>query len=134
MTEYSPAESVKLIFSGNDFFETLETYIDNAKEIIHFQIYIFEEDETGSKIADALMRASKRGVAIFLLVDAYGSKDLSIEFIKKLQEGNIQFRFFSPLFSKESIYMGRRLHHKVIVIDKTIAIVGGINIGDKHHP
>ena len=132
MTEYSPAESVKLIFSGNDFFETLENYIDNAKEVIHFQIYIFEEDETGNQIAEALIRATKRGVEVFLLVDAYGSKDLSIDFIKKIEQGNIQFRYFSPLFYKESIYWGRRLHHKVVVVDKNNAIVGGINIGDRY--
>lgn len=132
MTDYSQAESVKLVLSGKDFFETLEKSIDNAREIIHFQTYIFEEDETGRQIADALIRASDRGVKIFLLVDAYGSKDLSIEFIKKIQQGAIQFRFFSPLFSKESIYLGRRLHHKVVVIDKAISIVGGINIGDRY--
>lgn len=133
MTDYTPAESVKLIHSGNDFFETLEESIDNAKEIIHFQTYIFEEDETGKQIADALIRASQRGVNIYLLVDAYGSKDLSMDFIKKIQQGNIQFRYFSPLFSKESVYIGRRLHHKVVVIDKNSAIVGGINIGDRYH-
>ncbi|HLC83838.1 MAG TPA: phospholipase D-like domain-containing protein [Bacteroidia bacterium] len=132
MNSYFPAESVKLIFSGNDFFEKLEDSIDKAKEIIHFQTYIFEEDETGKQIADALIRASKRGVEIYLLVDAYGSKDLSIQFIKKIQEAGIQFRFFSPLFSKESIYLGRRLHHKVVVIDRNIAIIGGINIGDRY--
>lgn len=132
MTGYSRAESVKLIFSGNDFFKTLESFIDNAKEIIHFQIYIFEEDEIGNLIAEALIRAAKRGVEIYLLVDAYGSKDLSIDFIKKIQQGAIKFRFFSPLFSKESIYWGRRLHHKVVVIDKAVSIVGGINIGDRY--
>lgn len=132
MTDYTPAESVKLIYSGNDFFETLENSIDKAKEIIHFQTYIFEEDETGKQIADTLIRASKRGIKIYLLVDAYGSKDLSIEFIKKIQEAGVLFRFFSPLFSKESIYLGRRLHHKVVVIDNTISIVGGINIGDRY--
>lgn len=132
MTDYSPTECVKIIFSGNDFFETLENYIDNAKEIIHFQTYIFEEDEIGNQIAESLIRASNRGVKIYLLVDAYGSKNLSIDFIKKIEQGAIHFRFFSPLFSNESIYLGRRLHHKVVVIDKTISIVGGINIGDRY--
>jgi cardiolipin synthase len=133
MINYFPAESIKLIFSGNDFFQTLEKVIDDAKEIIHFQTYIFEEDSTGTQIVNALIRAAKRNVKIFVLVDAYGSKELSIEFIRMIQENGIHFRFFSPLFSSESIYLGRRLHHKVIVIDKTISIVGGINIGDKYH-
>ena len=132
MNDYSKAEYVKIVFSGNDFFETLEDYIDHAKEIIHFQTYIFEEDEIGHQIVEALIRAANRGVEIYLLVDAYGSKNLSIDFIKKIKHEAIHFRFFSPLFSNESVYWGRRLHHKVVVIDKTTSIVGGINIGDRY--
>ncbi len=133
MTAYSQAKAVKLIFSGDDFFRTLEHSIDAAKEVIHFQTYIFEQDKIGNRIADSLIRAANRGVDVFLLVDAYGSKGLSIDFIKKIQAGGINFRFFSPLFSKESIYMGRRLHHKVVVVDRFAAIVGGINVGDRYH-
>lgn len=132
MNSYFPAKSVKLIFSGNDFFQTLERHIDSAQEVIHLQTYIFEEDATGQQVLEALISAAKRGVKIFLLLDAYGSKGISTQFINKIQKAAIQFRFFSPIFSGESIYVGRRLHHKIVVIDKVVAIVGGINIGDRY--
>ena len=130
---YFLAESVRLINSGDDYFNTLEKIIDFAENNIHLQTYIFDEDKTGVTISDALIRAAKRGVQVFVLIDAYGSKSLSFEFIKGLQQNGIHFRFFSPLFSRESIYLGRRLHHKIVVIDKKIALVGGINIADKYH-
>jgi cardiolipin synthase len=133
ISHYFLAESVKLINSGDDYFNMLEKIIDSSENEIHLQTYIFDEDNTGKTISDALIRAAERGVKIFVLVDAYGSKSLSIEFIKQLQIHGIHFRFFSPLFSKESIYLGRRLHHKIVVADNKIALVGGINIADKYH-
>ena len=80
---YFLAESVILINSGDDYFNTLEKIIDSAEDIIHLQTYIFDEDKTGTSISEALIRAAKRGVKVFLLVDAYGSKSLSFEFKEK---------------------------------------------------
>jgi len=133
MNQYVCAESAKLVFSGEDYFETLLQIIDEAQEIIHIQTYIFESDETGRKVTNALVNAYKRGVSIFVLADAFGSKSLSKDFILQLNSEGINFRLFSPLFSSESIYLGRRLHHKVVVVDKKIALIGGINISDKYH-
>lgn len=132
MNKYVAAESVMLIFSGENYFETLEKLIDSARETIHFQTYIFEEDETGTRIAEALVRAAKRNIDIFLLLDGYGSNSLSGKFVQHLRNAGISFRFFSPWFSSESLYFGRRLHHKIIVADKMVALVGGINIADKY--
>ena len=49
-----------------------------------------------------------------------------------LRQNGINIRFFAPLFSTNSFYLGRRLHHKVVVADKKIALIGGINIADKY--
>jgi len=49
-----------------------------------------------------------------------------------MQAAGIRFRFFSPLFSKEGISFGRRLHHKIAVADGKKALIGGINIADKY--
>src|ERR1051326_2059019 len=131
--QYVHAESVKLVFSGKNYFEMLEKIIDEAKETIHLQTYIFENDNTGKKIADALIRASRREVKVFVLADAFGSNSLPRKFIDNLRKEKINFRFFSPLFSSEGIFFGRRLHHKIVVADKHIALVGGINIADKYY-
>lgn len=133
MNKYYHAESTTLIYSGDHFFKTLEEIVNAAKEVVHFQTYIFENDATGISIANTLKEVARRGVNVFIMVDAYGSKSLSKKFINDLKKDNIHFRFFAPLFSHESTYVGRRLHHKIVVVDKQIALVGGINIADKYH-
>ncbi len=132
MNRFHKAESLQLIFSGTDFFEKLSGIIDSAEKEIHLQTYIFAEDGTGKSIAEKLKQAAKKGVKVFVLADAFGSNELSKNFIREMQEAGINFRLFSPLFSSESIYLGRRLHHKAIVGDSRIALVGGLNIADKY--
>lgn len=132
MKKYIAAESVKLVFSGKNYFETLEEIIDSARETIHLQTYIFDEDATGDRVAQALAKAASRQVNVFVLADGVGSNSLSRRFVKFLRSSGIHFRFFSPIFSSESLNFGRRLHHKVVVADKKIALIGGINIADKY--
>lgn len=132
MKEYTSAESVKLVLSGNDYFDRLSAVISCARETLHIQTYIFEQDSIGITIKEELIAASGRGVKIFLLADAFGSKGLSKEFISEIKSAGINFRFFSPIFSSEGIFLGRRLHHKIVVADKKIALIGGINIADKY--
>ena len=74
---YSLHNIVKLVRGGQDYFDLLETLIVEAKYSIHVQIYIFDEDETGRRIARALIEAAVRGVKVYILVDGYASKNLS---------------------------------------------------------
>ncbi|MEJ7589602.1 MAG: phospholipase D-like domain-containing protein [Ferruginibacter sp.] len=130
---YTAQNKVKLIRGGTAYFETLEKMINNAKDTIHLQVYIYDDDETGKKIADALIAAAKRNVNVYLMADGYASQSLSDEFVEQLKDGGVNFRFFEPLFKSTGFYFGRRLHHKIMVVDTDVAIVGGINISNKYN-
>ena len=133
MDRYIKANNVELVYSGKQFFQICCELIDSAKEEIHLQTYILAEDETGKMVVNALFAAAKRGVKITMLVDGYGSKELSNKFTKTIVDAGIKFRFFGPLFSSESISRVRRLHHKILLIDRNEMLIGGINIGDHYH-
>lgn len=129
--QYIGGNDVKLVKSGNDYFNTLEEIINQATQTIHFQTYIFEEDATGRYVASQLLRAARRGVKVYLLVDAYASGKLSRKFTEELKNYGIEIRRFSPLHIWK-LETGRRLHHKIVVIDKKYALIGGINIANKY--
>ncbi|MEP7170128.1 MAG: phospholipase D-like domain-containing protein [Bacteroidota bacterium] len=130
---YNPDNKVKLVRGGKDYFDLLEQLINLAEKTIHFQTYIFETDKTGKIIFDALFKAAKRNVKIFLLLDGYASNSLPDDFIKQLTESGIEFRWFDPLFSGTKFYFGRRLHHKVVVADEKFGLVAGLNIADRYN-
>lgn len=131
--QYLPGHELELVRSGEPFFEQVLRIIDSAQRIIHFQMYIFDEDNTGKEVASALIRARKRGVEILMALDSYGSKSLSTAFIAGLRNSGIQFKFFSPLPAHFYFFrLGRRMHNKAIVADYSEALIGGINIADKY--
>jgi cardiolipin synthase len=124
---------VELIHGGREYFDLLKEMISKAKETIHLQTYIYDDDETGKDIARALMTAAKRNVNVYLLADGYASQSLSQSFINNLRESGVNFRFFEPIFKSQYFYFGRRLHHKMIVVDGKYAVVGGINISNRYN-
>jgi cardiolipin synthase len=130
---YSFRNKATLIKGGQEYFETLKELIKNAKSFIQMQVYIFEDDHTGNEIGNYLIEASKRNIKIQLLLDGYASRNLSKEFIQTLRDAGIHLRFFAPVFKSKHYYFGRRLHHKVTVIDGIKALVGGINISDRYN-
>jgi len=130
---YSSHNKVKLIRGGRDYFLLLLELIENARHSIHLQTYIYEHDETGKLVADALMKAAKRGVKVYMLLDGYASQDLDKEFIQQLKSSGIQFRWFEPVFRSPYFYFGRRLHHKLVVTDALHSLVGGVNISNRYN-
>lgn len=133
MKKYLSAEEIQLVFSGHNYFELLEEIIEKSKNTLHLQTYIFASDETGKRIIEALKRAAVRHVDVYVLLDAFGSNSFSKEMTHELASSGVHFRKFSPVFSSESGYFGRRMHHKIVVADKTSAMIGGINIANKYN-
>lgn len=130
---YLSQNKVKLVRGGKDYFDLLINMIEQARETIHLQCYIYEDDETGIKVGNALKEAVQRKVQVYLMVDGYASQVISKKFIHELKTAGINFRFFEPLFRSKYFYFGRRLHHKLIVTDTRYALVGGLNISDRYN-
>ena len=133
MNGYTLGNSVVLLRSGEPFFDAMERAIDDAKEYIHFQTYMVNEDETGNRIVNALIRAVHRGVRVYMVLDAFGSNSFSQRSVSKVIKAGILFRKFSPVFTSKGFQVSLRLHHKVLLVDGVTAIVGGINVANKYH-
>lgn len=131
--QYQAAKDVKLVFSGNDYFERLEKIIKEVRHELHIQTYIFDHDETGKAIIELLKEAAARKVNVYVLLDGFGASGFPKKLIRELRTAGIHIRMFAPFFSFNTIYLGRRLHHKVVVADHKVALIGGINIADKYH-
>jgi cardiolipin synthase len=125
--------SLEWLQSGRNYFDQIVGLIDSARYEIHLQTYIFASDHTGTEVAEALMRAAKRKVEVFVLTDAYGSQNLSGELIFKMRSAGISLRKYGRLYSRGRFHIGRRLHQKVLVIDGHTSVVGGINMSDHYN-
>jgi cardiolipin synthase len=130
---YTHHNKVRLVYGGKDYFDTIVKLIDGAEKTIHLQTYIFDGDETGRMVSAALLRAAGRQLEIFVLLDGYASQHLSREIIQEWRSAGIHFRWFWPLLKAKKFYLGRRMHHKVIVVDAARGMAGGVNISDRYN-
>lgn len=132
MTEMYSDNQIALLHNGKDYFPALEKSLDRAKQQIYLESYIFENDRSGRRIAEALRRAALRGVKTHLLIDGFGSQDLPKTMVRYLEEAGVQVLKFRPKISPWTLKRRRlrRLHRKIAVIDRNLAFVGGMNIID----
>jgi cardiolipin synthase A/B len=124
---------IEIISSGSQYFKTLESSIEHATESIFLQFYIIDYDYTAKRIIDLLKLASSRGVKVFILADGYASKNFPTTIISELRNSGIEFEFFAPLWQSKNYYFGRRLHHKIALLDQKKAILGGLNMSDRYN-
>lgn len=127
-----PDNHIILLQNGEAYFPVLELALDEATHEIFLESYIFENDHTGRRIAEALRRAALRGVTTYMLIDGFGSNNLPKTMIDYLKEAGVMVLKFRPKISPWTFRRRRlrRLHRKIVVIDGKLAFVGGINIID----
>jgi cardiolipin synthase len=130
---YTSKNKVEVLRGGAEFFARLEALIDAAVYSVILQTYIFDPDETGTRILNALKRAAGRKVLVYVLVDGYASSHLTEKDIQALNGGGVRFSFFAPGLKSRHFYFGRRLHHKVAVADGYMALVSGANISNRYN-
>jgi cardiolipin synthase len=135
MTGFVSGNRIKLLRTGTEYFPALEAAFDAARREICIETYIFEDDITGRRIAQALMRAARRGVAIHVLLDGFGSKDLGEELLQEMGNCGVRVLKYRPDISPWTLRRERlrRMHRKIVVIDARVAFVGGINVIDDMH-
>lgn len=125
--------NTNIIPGGHEYFDRMLQLVAGARRTIHLQSYIFDDDFTGSRVAEALMTAARRYVNVYVLVDGYASQVMAQKLIDRLRQAGVHFRFFEPLLHSSYFYFGRRLHHKIFVADNQYALVGGLNIADRYN-
>ena len=135
MTNFLPNNQITLLCSGEEYFPALVTAIENASQTIYLQTYIYELDKAGIDIGNALKQAAQRGIAVNILLDGFGCKDMPKTYLSELENAGVQVLFYRPKISPWTFKKNRlrRMHRKVAVLDNKIAFVGGINIIDDYN-
>ena len=126
--------SVELLINGEDFYPRVFECIRNAREEVLLETFIITEDKIGRQLQQALIAAAKAGARVEVMVDGYGTFDLSTPFLTELVDAGVTLRVFdpSPRMLGMRTNMFRRLHRKIVVVDSKIAYVGGINFSEEH--
>ena len=128
------ARGVQLLVDGGQKYPALLADIDTARDHVHLEYYIYNPDQSGIALRDALVERARAGVHVRLLVDAMGSKKATRRFFAPLVDAGGEVAWFHPsrpfLLWKRP-WVNLRTHRKIVVIDGRVGYLGGINITDE---
>ena len=120
---------VEVYTDGYQFFPALLSAIAGAKNHIHLDMYIFEDDALGYLIADMLIDKAREGVEVRVIYDNVGCWSVKNEFFERMREEGIEVVTFLPVrFPSFTSKVNYRNHRKLIVIDGVTGFMGGMNI------
>ncbi len=122
---------VDLLIDGPSTYAAMLSAIDNAKDHINMETFIFEDDEIGHEFAMRLMAKQRSGVQVNLIYDSVGSISTPKEFFARLKESGInvlEFNPINPANARKKWSPNARDHRKLLIVDGKTAFVGGINI------
>lgn len=128
------ARRIDLYDNGKDAYAAIEAAVAAATHHVHLEYYIWEADQTGTRLRDLLVERAKAGVEVRLLVDALGSPRAKRAFVAPLVAAGVRVAWFNPV-TFGTLRMGLvnfRTHRKIVVCDGRVGFTGGINVTDVH--
>ena len=98
--------------------QSLLRELQKAKQHIHMEYYIFEDDAIGRMVRDVLIEKASHGVEVRVIYDDVGCWHVPNRFFEEMRNAGIEVRSFLkvrfPLFTSRVNY---RNHRKIVVID-----------------
>lgn len=128
---------VSLLVDGPDTYEAMAEAIRNARDHINFETYQFRDDEVGRDFAALLLQKQAEGVQVNLIYDSAGCYGTPSAFFERLRRGGVNLLEFNPLNPFQCCSRWRlthRDHRKILIVDGSVAITGGVNITNDYSP
>lgn len=126
------ASRLEILPLGDACFDAIAEAIARARHHVHLEYYIWEPDQTGTRLRDLLCEKAREGVHVRFLVDAIGSSALGRRFLRPMREAGVEVARFNPLslarFRPDLLNF--RTHRKIVICDGHVGFTGGINVSD----
>jgi cardiolipin synthase len=124
---------ISIYTNGAEKFDDLIDDLESATHHIHFQYYIFLDDEIGRRVREVLMAKAREGVEVRVLYDDVGCWDVKERFFKEMKQAGVEVYAFLkvafPIFTSKVNY---RNHRKIVVVDGKVGYMGGMNVADRY--
>ncbi len=119
---------LEVIERGDARLRAVLDLIAGAKSSLNVLMYMFNADEAGDAVRNALDAAACRGVDVKLLIDGFGST-APHPFLEVLRKSGGDYCVFNPTYGRRYLV---RNHQKIIAADERVAIIGGANIDETY--
>ncbi len=124
-----PGNRVKVMSNGATL-DAMFDAISQATRTIDFSSYIYWPGPTADRFSAALAERAGAGVAVNLLLDAYGSAKLGQDHQDRLHRAGVHVATFRPPHWHTLHKANNRMHRRVLIVDGAVGFAGGVGIAD----
>ena len=121
----------ELLIDGPQFFPRMLAAIAEACEQVELELYLVEAGACAEAMVQTLVEAAERGVRVRCLFDDYGSLAFTLSLRRRLTEAGVELRFYNRLSWRRWVRNFYRDHRKLLLVDQTLAVVGGTGVTDE---
>ena len=104
--------------------------ISHAQRTVNFETFFMTPGKRADDFAAALAERASAGVEVRLIVDDYGTKDISDRYWARLRGAGVKVSFFNSFKWRAPLDYAGRTHRKLLLIDGEFGLVGGAGISD----
>lgn len=123
--------AVKVLKNGDEIFPVMLNAIQQARQTITFETFIYWAESIGEDFADALSERALAGVKVHVLLDWLGSVKMEQKQLDKMKQAGVEIqRYHKPHWSHLS-RLNNRTHRKLLIIDGELGFTGGVGIADQ---
>jgi cardiolipin synthase len=127
--QFTEGNRIRLLSTGEEYFPQMLRAIGSASRSVHLEAYLYEDDPIGRQVTAQLVQAAARGVRVRVIIDGFGGGEHARGLARELQPHGVQVRIYRPeRWWSMRRRLFRRLHRKIVIVDETLAFVGGINV------
>lgn len=119
------------ILEDGAFFEAALKEMAAARKSLHFETFLWKEGKLGEEVTQVLCDKAREGVAVRVLVDANGCKNMGDSACGELRSAGVKLARHHPWKLRNVGVMNQRDHRKIIVVDGCVAFVGGHCVVDE---
>jgi cardiolipin synthase len=124
---------IELLSNGNNAYFRLMNLLGGAERSIDITTFILGRDEVGKSIIEILTQKAREGLSVRVILDSLGCLRTRGHFIDPLREAGGKIGIFMPILpfhKKWSAHL--RNHRKIVIVDQSIAILGGMNLAEEY--
>jgi putative cardiolipin synthase len=126
------SSSYEMIDDAEVAFKRRVELIQMAKEEILVNYFIFDNDRTGHEVLALLRNKAREGVKVKVLIDAYFNS-IPKGMAKHLMEEGVEIKNYAPFNLFRPSRWIKRMHNKLLVVDKMHTLAGSRNIQDEYY-
>ncbi len=123
--------TLEVLKNGPAFYTAELDAIRNAHRSVNLEAYIFQKSAIGSQYLEAMAERARSGVAVNVVLDAFGSAGVTRAFFRPLLDAGGKVHWYNSPAWYRMTRLDNRTHRELLIVDGQIGFIGGAGIADQ---